>query len=106
MGGSYSGTDSPRRRRGGQGDMWYTYIIRSLKDGRYYIGYTADVRRRLMTHNAGGNVSTRNRKPFVLVYFEEYSTRNKAMRRERQIKNYKGGEAFKKLINKDSGRFV
>ena len=76
----------------------YVYILRSLKDGRYYIGETADVAARLSYHNSGRQRSTRNRIPFELVRTEEFTTREAALKREKQIKSWKGGEAFKRLI--------
>ena len=80
-------------------DMHFTYIIRSLKTGRYYIGSTNDVPERLSRHNGGKNKSTKSGVPWELVKVEEYGTRQEAYKREFQIKSYKGGEAFKKLIN-------
>jgi putative endonuclease len=76
----------------------YVYIIQSCKDNRYYIGETADVNARLIFHNSGRQRSTRNRIPFRLVVVEEYTCRKDALKREQQIKSWKGGEAFKKLI--------
>ena len=76
----------------------YVYILRSLKDGRYYIGESANVATRLSYHNSGKQRSTRHRIPFEVVLVEEYSTRQDALVREKQIKSWKGGEAFKKLI--------
>ena len=78
---------------------YYVYIIRSLKDNRYYIGSTSDLAGRLAYHNSGRQRSTRHRIPFELVYSEEYPDQGSALRRERQIKSYKGGDAFRKLIN-------
>jgi putative endonuclease len=69
-----------------------------LKDGRYYIGETADVEARLRFHNSGKQRSTKNRIPFKLIMFEVYSNRSDALVREKQIKSWKGGEAFKKLV--------
>ena len=77
---------------------WFVYILRSLKDGRYYIGSASDLEKRIERHNRGGNISTKNRRPLELVYFEIYNTRVEALCREKTIKSYKGGEAFKKLI--------
>jgi putative endonuclease len=77
----------------------YVYILQSLKDGRYYIGETSDVQARLAFHNAGKQRSTRNRIPFILVFTKEYETRELALDREKQIKSWKGGQAFHKLIN-------
>jgi putative endonuclease len=78
---------------------YYVYIIQSLKDNKYYIGSTADVAVRLQFHNAGLQRSTRNRIPFKLIMFEKYVLKAEALVREKQIKNWKGGEAFKKLIS-------
>jgi len=77
----------------------YIYILQSLKDKKYYIGETTDVPARLSFHNAGKQRSTRNRTPFILVLSEEYENRTQALQREKQIKSWKGGAAFKKLID-------
>lgn len=79
--------------------MFYTYIIRSLKTGRFYTGSCEGLKERLKRHNAGQVRVTRFGIPWKLVYFEEFTTRQGAYRRERQIKRYKGGQAFKKLIS-------
>ncbi|MEO8403650.1 MAG: GIY-YIG nuclease family protein [Chitinophagaceae bacterium] len=76
----------------------YVYILKSLKDGRYYIGESSDVEARLIFHNAGKQRSTKSRVPFKIVLVEEYGTREEALKREKQIKSWKGGEAFKKLL--------
>jgi putative endonuclease len=76
----------------------YVYILQSLKDGRYYIGETADVDARLLFHNSGKQRSTKSRIPFKLLLVEEYNTREKALKREKQVKSWKGGNAFKQLI--------
>ena len=76
----------------------YLYILQSLKDHKYYIGETTDVDRRLIFHNSGRQRSTRHRIPFKLVLTETFETRKEALKREKQIKSWKGGEALKKLI--------
>ena len=78
--------------------MYYTYIIRSLSNGKYYIGYTSDLKQRLFEHNQNKTKSLRNRGPFEFVYFEGYQDKTEARKRELQIKSYKGGNAFKKLV--------
>ncbi len=77
----------------------YVYILQSLKDKKYYIGETEDVDARLLFHNAGRQRSTKNRIPFILILSEQFETRAEALKREKQIKSWKGGSAFKKLIN-------
>ena len=76
------------------------YILQSQKDFGYYIGSSPDIPARLDYHNAGLQRSTKRRIPFIVVYSEEYQTKTEALAREKQIKSYKGGNAFKKLIEK------
>ncbi len=81
--------------------MKYTvYILQSFKLGRYYIGSSSDVVVRLTRHNSDGSPATRLGRPWQIVYQEVYETRAQANAREKQIKSYHGGEAFKKLILK------
>ena len=80
--------------------MYCVYVLRSLKDARYYIGYTDNLKRRLQDHNRGKSKSIKHRIPFELVYCEKVATKQEVIFRERQIKSYKGGEAFKKLLLK------
>ena len=76
----------------------YIYILKSLSDHKYYIGETHDVEARLRFHNDGRQRSTKKRIPFKLVLSEQCKDRQSALIREKQIKSWKGGNAFKKLI--------
>jgi putative endonuclease len=66
--------------------------------GRYYIGQTQDLIKRLQKHSGGETKSVKNRGEFELVYVEKCSSRKEAMKREKQIKRYKGGNAFRRLL--------
>ena len=79
--------------------MYFVYILKSKIDNNYYIGFTENLQKRLERHNSCLVRSTKHRIPFQLIYFEEYQTKREALRREKQIKSYKGGEAFKNLLN-------
>lgn len=64
----------------------YTYILRCA-DGTYYCGWTNNLDSRLKAHNEGkGAKYTRSRRPVALVYYEAFSTKEEAMRREYEIK--------------------
>lgn len=66
--------------------MHLTYMLRCA-DGTLYTGWTCHLSRRLAAHNAGtASKYTRSRRPVELVYLEQFSTREEAMRREWQIK--------------------
>jgi len=78
--------------------MFFVYIIRSIKTKKYYVGCTNNIERRLKEHNNNKTFSLKNRGPFELIYKEEYSTLKEARKREKEIKSYKGGNAFKRLL--------
>ena len=51
--------------------FYYTYVLQSQKDGRFYTGYTVNLRKRLNEHNSNLSRYTKNRAPFRLIYFQE-----------------------------------
>lgn len=64
----------------------YVYLLRSMKDGRFYTGWTMDLERRFKEHNAGVSISTRNRGPFELLHYETFSSPGEAKNREKTLK--------------------
>ena len=84
--------------------IYYVYIIQSSSNGRFYIGSCRDLYKRLIEHNHGETRSTRPFRPWVIIYSEQLETRQDAYKRERKIKSYKGGDAFKKLVNISTGK--
>ncbi len=66
--------------------MFYTYIIKSKKDNNLYIGSTNNLRERLTKHNKGLVPSTKNRRPFEIVYYEAYKSGDDARGREVNLK--------------------
>ena len=78
--------------------MFCVYVLKSEKSGRHYIGSTEDIVERLIIHNSNKVTSTKNKGPWKLLYIENFDTREQAVTREREIKSYKGGNSFKKLI--------
>ena len=70
--------------------MYYVYMLKSEKDGSLYVGYTNDLKRRLVEHNDKRNVSTKHKAPFQLVYYEAYKARADARHREDMLKHFAG----------------
>jgi putative endonuclease len=81
--------------------VYYIYILRSVQDGRYYVGSTQDVAARLARHNSGGSRYTSTRGPWELLYSEHYETRALAVQREKQIKGWKNKKHIDALITSD-----
>ena len=69
--------------------MFFVYILRSLKNGKLYIGYTSDVRARVQRHNNGQETFTKRYLPWELIYHESYFSKSEALKREKYLKNLK-----------------
>jgi putative endonuclease len=70
--------------------MFYSYILESEKDGKYYYGSTENLELRLIKHNKGYVKSTKARRPFVIHFFEEFNSRSEAFKREQYYKSVDG----------------
>ncbi|WP_395068361.1 GIY-YIG nuclease family protein [Gracilimonas sp.] len=69
---------------------FYVYVLKSLKDHKWYTGYTNDLKKRLREHNNGKTSSTRYRRPFKLIYFEGCLKEEDAKAREKYLKSGMG----------------
>jgi len=78
--------------------MYKVYIIQSQKNSKYYIGMALNLENRLKHHNSGATKSTKPGRPWKIVHYENCCDKKTAWLREKQIKSYKGGVAFKKLF--------
>jgi putative endonuclease len=75
--------------------MYYIYVIHSLKDNRFYTGYTENLKQRIEEHNNGLVVSTKRRLPFKLVYYESSISQKDALAREKYLKTGMGKKYIK-----------
>lgn len=72
------------------GGFHYVYVLLSEKDGKFYTGYSEDLKGRFEAHKKGRVDSTRERRPLRLIYSEACGDRRDAMKRERYLKTYHG----------------
>ena len=77
---------------------YFVYILQSIKDNKFYTGYTNDLKRRFEEHNAGIVLSTKHRIPLKLVYFEGCLDKNDAYRREKYLKTGMGKRFLKNRL--------
>ncbi len=61
--------------------FFYTYVLKSKRDGALYIGSTSDLKRRFEEHNLGRVKATKNRRPFSLVYYEACTNKDRSYKR-------------------------
>ncbi len=77
---------------------FHMYILRSVSTGKFYVGHTENLTKRLFEHNHNRTLSIRNRGPWELVYSEEFRTRSEASRREREVKSMKSHKWIEQLV--------
>ena len=78
--------------------MFYTYVLRSKKDGDLYIGWTEDLKNRFREHNLGSVLATKSRIPMALVYYEACLDEQSAIAREKQLKTGFGRAYLKRRL--------
>ncbi|MFC1580587.1 GIY-YIG nuclease family protein [Thermodesulfobacteriota bacterium] len=78
--------------------MFYTYVLKSEKDGNFYVGFTRDLKLRFEQHEKGYVESTRERRPLKLVYYEACLSQEDATKREKYLKTYNGRRFIKKRL--------
>ena len=78
--------------------VYFVYVIKSFNFDYTYVGHTNDLKHRLIDHNKGKTRSNKAFKPFNLLYFETFKTREEAIKRERYFKTGSGRELLKKIL--------
>ena len=78
--------------------MFYVYVLQSQIDGRLYKGLTQNLNERLMQHNKGKTKSTKAFRPWKLLYYESFNSREEAREREKYLKSGIGRELINKII--------
>ncbi|MBI3136739.1 MAG: GIY-YIG nuclease family protein [Bacteroidetes bacterium] len=79
--------------------MYFLYILHSQLLDKFYIGHTNDPDERILRHNRGGDKFTSKGQPWILVYKEQFQTKELAYKREREIKKWKSKKLIQKLIS-------
>ena len=78
--------------------MYYIYVLQSLKDRQFYVGYTYNLKNRFKEHNNGRVLSTKHRRPLKLVYYEACLNQQDAAKREKYLKTAWGKRYIKNRL--------
>ena len=78
--------------------MYYVYVLLSERDGKFYTGSTGNLKERLEEHKRGYARSTKNRRPFKLIYYEACLNEEDAMQREKYLKSGMGKKYLKNRL--------
>ena len=85
--------------------MHYVYILHSDKDNGLYIGQTDNLKRRLGEHKTGSVVSTKNRLPVTLIFYEAFLIKDDAIAREEYLKSGYGRAQLKNVLKNIFAKF-
>jgi len=78
--------------------MCYTYVLQSILDSKFYVGFTKNLKLRFEQYNKGLVGSTKDRAPFKLIYYEASLDKEDALRREKYLKSYHGRMFLQKRL--------
>lgn len=78
--------------------MWYVYILKSLKDNRFYLGSTGNLKKRLAEHRKGSCAATINRRPLKLEAYIAVRQESVARELEKYLKSGSGMATLRKRI--------
>ncbi len=81
--------------------MYKVYVLFSVRSNKIYIGYTGNLKQRLLSHNELGKKGwTINFRPWGLIYQEEFETKQDALKRERELKTATGRKFIWEIVVK------
>jgi len=80
--------------------FYYTYLLKSKKDGKWYTGYTKDLRKRFKMHNLNQVSITKRRGAFELIYYEACLNQQDATAREKYLKSGPGKKYLKNRLKR------
>lgn len=78
--------------------QYCVYVLLSLKDHKFYIGYSTNLNQRLIAHINGESAATKPRRPFTLLFCEYYLSKHDATRREIYFKTNPGKKTLKLML--------
>jgi len=80
--------------------FYYVYILISLKNNSFYIGYTSDLIKRIKQHNNGESLATKPYRPYKLIFYEAFLNRVDAKNREKFLKSGYGRKSIKIMLKR------
>ena len=78
--------------------IYYVYVLKSEIDNNMYVGYSKDLKNRIQQHNTGHVISTKNRRPLTLIYYEACLNQQDATHREKYLKTSWGKRYIKNRL--------
>ena len=86
--------------------MFYTYILFNEETGRYYVGYSPDLKNRIKQHLSGKVLSTKSNLNYKLYWYCAFRERDLALSFEKYLKTGSGIAFMKKRFFKSPVAFA
>ena len=97
-------TDAPlAQKRHKENCMYFVYVLQSISNLTRYVGQTDNVNKRLREHNSGKCRYSSGKRPWKLIYQEEYKSRSEAIKRERFLKSGQGRKYLDEVLKNKFG---
>ena len=78
---------------------YYVYVLQSLKNNKWYTGYTNDLRKRFNQHQENLSTYTKGSGPFnLMIYYEASLHEEDAQAREKYLKSGMGKRYLKNRL--------
>ena len=78
--------------------FYYVYVLKSINHSFIYIGFTENLKNRIIQHNNKEEQSTKAYAPFELIHYEAYRSEKDAKRREEYLKTTKGRTTLRYML--------
>ncbi|MBI4999714.1 GIY-YIG nuclease family protein [Candidatus Gottesmanbacteria bacterium] len=78
--------------------FYYVYVLNNSVKNFVYIGYSDDLKQRIVSHNKGENKSTKPYLPLELIHYEAYRNKADAKRREKYLKGNRGRTTLETML--------
>lgn len=80
--------------------VYYFYILRSDKNKKLYLGFTPNLKERIVSHNKGENIATKPNIPYSLIFYSGFVDKTDALNCEKYFKTTAGWKRLKKMLGK------
>ena len=87
-------------------NRYYVYILYSLHDKGFYIGFTTNLKLRLIKHARGEITATKFRRPLKLIHYEYFINENDAKAREKFLKSGFGRKQMKEALKRTLNQLI
>ena len=87
-------------------EKYYVYVLLSLKDYKFYVGFTVDLKKRLGEHFAGRVMATKFRLPLKLLHYEYFINKEDTEARERFYKSGFGRKQLREALKRTLKKYL